>query len=327
MPGVTSASAINHLPIAGDIWGYPFAVEGRPRPRPGESPVAAYRVVLPGYFRAMHLAIVQGRDLTESDRLGAPGVVLVNEWLARHYWPGEEPLGKRIIIGDPQDPASVLTVVGVVKNAVRHEWTAAPEEEVYVPYLQTREYLQDPGAHVGEMTLVVRTRGEPTALAPAVEREVWALDRAVTISEVQTMERVVAEATAQPRFNLLLLTVFAAVALILAAVGIYGVVSYSVARRTNEIGIRIALGASRRDVLGLVVGQSMVVALAGAVVGLLGAAGLSRLIAGLLYGVRPSDPVTFVTAALILVGVGLGASYVPARRATRLDPLAAVRYE
>jgi putative ABC transport system permease protein len=325
--GVQAASAINHLPLAGDIWGWPFNVEGRPRPRPGETPNAAYRVVFPGYFRTMGIPVLRGRDIAESDDLRAPGVVVVNEWLARRYWPNENPIGKRITLDDPKESASWLTVVGVVKDAVRKNWAAAPEEEIYLPYLQNRYYLENPGAHVAYLTLVVRSSADPAAMAPAIRDVVWSFDRNLPVSEVQTMERVVADSTAEPRFNLLLLAAFAAVAVILAAVGIYGVMSYSVSRRTHEIGIRIALGAERADVVRLVVGQGMLVALAGAGAGMAGALALTRLMASLLYGVRTTDPPTYLAVAFLLGGVALAASYLPARRATRIDPLTALRYE
>jgi putative ABC transport system permease protein len=327
VPGVRAASAINHLPLAGDIWGWPFQVEGRPLPAPGDSPTATYRVVLPGYFEAMGIPILRGRDVAETDRLGVPGVVVVNEWLARRHWPGEDPIGKRIALDDPRRESSWLTVVGVVKNAVRGDWAAAPEDEVFLPYLQTRRYLEKADSPFSYMTLVARTDGDAAALAPPIRAVVASMDRRVPVSQVQTMEDVVAQSTAAPRFYLLLLGAFAAVAVLLAAVGIYGVMSYSVSRRTNEIGIRMALGAQPAEVRRLVVGQGMVLALAGAALGMVGALGLTRLMSGLLYGVRASDPATFLAACGFLVAVALAASYFPARRASRINPLAALRHE
>jgi len=324
---VTSASAINHLPLAGDIWGWPFHLEGRPLAKPGETPTAAYRVVLPGHFQTMGIPILRGRDVGESDRMGSPGVVVVNEWLADHHWPGEDPIGRRVTLDNPRENPSWLTVVGVVKNTVRRRWAAAPEEEVFLPYLQTRSYLERPGNAYAYLTLVVRTSGDPSALAPAIRRIVSSMDHGVPVSQVQTMEEVVAQSTAAPRFYLLLLSAFAVVAVVLAAVGIYGVMSYSVSRRTNEIGIRMALGAKPRDVGRLIVGQGMAVAVGGAVVGLVGALGLTRLMSSLLYGVGASDPATFLVVSLLLGAVALAASYIPARRATRIDPLTALRCE
>ncbi len=329
LPSVASASAINHLPLAGDIWGWSFTIQGRPTPAPGESPSAAYRVVLPGYFAAMGIPIRSGRDIAERDDLNAPGAVVINECLAKRHWPGEDPLGKWITFDDTDKIANPtwLTVVGVVKNTVQSDWAAAQEGEVYLPYLQHRRYLEKLDSHYSYLTLVVRTSLEPAALAPAVRRAVWSLDRSVTISQVQTMEQVVTQANARPRFYLLLLGTFAAVALILAAVGIYGVISYSVSRRRHEIGLRMALGAGERDVLRLVVRQGMRVALMGAGAGLAGALLLTRLMSTLLYGVGSTDPLTFSLVTLVLTAVALVASYIPARRATRIDPLVALRHD
>ena len=328
LPGVVSASAINHLPLAGDEWGRAFRVEGRPLAHQGDAPEATYRVVFPGYFRTMHIPVLRGREVSESDNLDAPAVVVVNELLANRYWPGEDPIGKRITLDDARhDSTSWLTVVGVVKNAVRGDWAAPEHEEIYLPFLQNRSYLEDPGAHVAYQTLVIRTSGDAAALAPAVRNAVWSLDRSLPVSEVQTMDAVVERSTAQPRFNLFLLATFAAVALVLAAVGIYGVMSYSVSRRTHEIGLRMALGARPGDVMRVVVGQAMVLALVGACAGFVGALALGRFMSSFLYGVRPSDPLTFLAMSLILGAVALMASYIPARRATRIDPLLALRHE
>jgi putative ABC transport system permease protein len=327
LPGVVSAGAINHLPLAGDIWGWSFTIEGRPIPAPGESPDASYRVVLPGYFATMGIPILRGRDIAESDNLQAPGAVVVNDWLAKRHWPGEDPLGKRITFDDQDKNPHWLTVVGVVKNTVRSEWAAAQEGEVYLPYLQHHNYLEKMDSHYSYLTLVVRASLEPASLAPAVRRAIWSLDKSVTISQVQTMEKVVTQATARPRFYLLLLGAFASIALVLAAVGIYGVISYSVSRRTHEIGLRMALGAGESDVLRLVVRQGMRVALAGAAAGLAGAFVLTRLMSTLLYGVKATDPATFLVVTLVLAGVAVAASYVPARRAARIDPLVALRHD
>jgi predicted permease len=327
VPGVQFASAINHLPLAGDDWGWPFHIEGRPLVPPGEGPVATYRVVFPGYFRAMHIPILRGRDLAEGDGLQAPGVVVINDYLARRYWPGEVPIGKRITFDDPAKNPSWLTVVGVVKNTVRSNWVSPAEEEVFLPWLQNRGYLETPASPFAYLTLVVRTTRDPATLSPSIRRAIHSLDSNVPISEVQTMDRVVAAATGQSRFYLILLGVFATVALVLAGVGIYGVMSYSVSRRRHEIGIRMTLGAQGQDVLKLVVFDGMVLALAGVVAGVTGALVLTRLMAGLLYGTEPTDPATFIAVVLVLIGVALAASYLPARRATKVDPMTAMRYE
>ena len=327
IPGVVSASAINHLPIAGDIWGWPFSIEGRPIPAPGESPDAAYRVVLPGYFATMGIPILRGRDIAEADTLDSPGVVVINEALARKHWPGEDPIGKRITFDDQDKNPNWLTVVGVSKNTVRSSWGAAPRGEVYLAYLQHRRYLERPTSVYAYLTLVLRASGDPSALAPAVRRAVWSVDPNVTISQVLKMDDVAATAVSAPRFYLLLLAVFACVALLLSAVGIYGVMSYAVSRRTHEIGLRMALGAGQGDVLRLVVRQGMTVALAGAAAGVIGALLLTRLMKTLLYGVGATDPLTFAAVSLVLVAVALAANYVPAHRASRIDPLAALRHD
>ena len=328
VPGVASASAINHLPLAGDVWGFPFQVEGRPPAKPGESPSAAFRVVLPGYFQTMGLPLVRGRDFTEDDRLDAPGTIIVNEWLAERFWPGADPIGKRLTLDDLDRNPEWLTVVGVTRNAARGKWAAAPDEEMYLPLLQSHLYLERKGGPFSYLTLVVRTStDDPAAVAPSLRSAVWSVDGNVAVSEVQTMEEVVARATASPRFYLLLLGSFAAAALALAALGIYGVMSYSVARRRNEIGIRMALGARPADVMQLVMGEAIAVAAAGGAVGLVAAVLMTRLMGGLLYGVAATDPLTFAGVCAILTMVALAATYVPARRAVGVDPLKALRAE
>jgi putative ABC transport system permease protein len=328
LPGVESAGAINHLPLLGDLWGWGFRIEGRPEPRPGEGPISAYRIVTPGYLASMRLPVVRGRDIAESDTLDAPGVVLINERAARRYWPGEDPLGKRISFGTAEGgkPQWVI-IAGVVKDAKQESWADEPEPETYLAAFQHRAFLGDSAPHFSYLTLVVRTVGNPAALAPAVKETVWRFDRNLPISEVATMDQVVADATAEPRFEMLLLGMFAAVALALAAVGIYGVMSYAVSRRTHEIGIRVSLGASRAGVLWMVLRQGMALAAAGAVAGGAGALLLSRLMTKLLYAVKPTDPVTFVAGVAVLGLVALVATYIPAWRATRIDPVSALRCE
>ena len=315
LPGVASASAINHLPLAGDTWTLGFAVEGRPAPAPGERQGAVYRIVRPGYFRTMGMTVLNGRDFTDQDRAGAPGVAMINETFARSVWPNEDPIGKRIRVND--DGPNPREVIGVVKDAKQSEWTADARREVYLSHLQTPtpSYL----------TLVLRAAGEPLGLAAAVQREVWSIDQDLPVAKVASLEQVVADAVGQPRFNLLLLNLFAAVALALAAVGIYGVMAYSVAQRTHEIGIRLALGARAGDVLKLVVGQGLILTLIGLAIGLGAAFGLTRLMESLLYGVSATDPATFIAIPLLLAGVALFASYLPARRAMKVDPMTALR--
>jgi predicted permease len=328
--GVQAAAGINHLPLAGDLWGWPFVIEGRPKPRPGESPGAVYRMVTPGYFQTMKLPLVRGRDITASDNATAPGVVIINERAAREYWPETDPIGKRISFDDDKrNPPTWLTIIGVAKDAKQDDWTARPEPEVYLAAFQNHDFMGDSGSeaasHVSYITLVVRAAEDPASLASAVRGTVWAFDRNLPISEVVTMDGVVAASNARPRFEMLLLSVFAALVLVLATVGIYGVMSYSVSRRAHEIGVRMSLGARGRDVLLLVVRQGMLLALSGSVAGLIAALLLSRLMTKLLYGVKPTDPMTFTGVAVALGVVALLACYIPARRATRVNPLVALR--
>jgi putative ABC transport system permease protein len=326
--GVDAVGAINHLPMAGDIWGLPFYVEGHPLPAPGEVPTAAYRVVLPGYFDAMRLPLVRGRDFDDEDVLSAPRVIVVNEALAESYWPGQDPLGRRLSLVNPTRPEAIwLTVVGVARNAVRSQWAAAPDAELYLPLLQTESYLQQAGPQYTYMTLVMRTPADPASLAPAARAVVRARAPDVAISDVQTMDEVVSKGIAEPRLYLILLASFATVALVLAAVGIYGVVSYTVSRRHQEIAIRMALGARPADVLRLVLGQGMATVALGAMAGLLAALGLSRTLATLLYGVDPADPLTLGAVVLALGLVALVATYLPARRAVAIRALGALRHD
>jgi putative ABC transport system permease protein len=333
LPGVISVGGINHLPLAGDQWDRGFVIEGRPQPRPGEGPGAVYRIVMPGYFETMRLPLRRGRAIADRDEARAPAVVVINERAAHAYWPGEDPIGKRIAIGggEQSGPPNWLTVIGVVADAKQMDWAQEPDPEVYLAALQHRDFLGESGdpiaPHMTYITLVARTSGNPADLASDIKRAVWSFDRNLPVSAVLTMERVVADATAQPRFEVLLLGVFAAIALLLAAVGIYGVMNYAVSRRTREIGIRMSLGASRTAVLRMVVQQAAVQALAGSVAGLVGALLLGRLMANMLYGVRPTDPVTFGAVAMVLALAALFATYVPARKASRIEPMAALRNE
>lgn len=332
LPGVQAAGAINHLPLAGDLWGGHFAIEGRPKPRPGESPGAVYRMVAPGYFAAMQLPIVRGRDITDSDNAAAPGVIIINEQAARQYWPGEDPLGKLVSFDDDtRNPKTWLTIIGIAKDAKQDSWTDKATPEAYLAAFQNHDYLGDSGTeaskHMNYITLVVRTAGDPAAVTSGMKEAAWSFDRNLAISQVVTLDGVVSEANAQPRFEMMLLSIFAAVALVLAAVGIYGVISYSASRRTHEIGVRMSMGATRQDILLLVIRQGVWLAVAGSIAGLAGALLLSRLMAGLLYGVEPTDPLTFAGVSVGLGVVAMLACYIPARRAMHIDPMAALRYE
>lgn len=328
IPGVESAGAINHLPLAGDVWRWRFMIEGRPTPRPDEWPGAVYRVAMPGYFETMRIPIRRGRGITEDDRQGRPGIVVINERAASAFWPGADPLGQRIAFGDgPSGSPDWLTVVGVVANAKQEAWAEQPDAEVYLAAMQNRAFLGFDGSRTASITLVIRTRGNPAELVSGVKQTVWSLDRNLAISDVTTMDQVVADETAQPRFEMLLLGAFSVVALLLAGVGIYGVMNYSVSQRRHEIGIRVALGASRSDILRMVLRQGVVHSLAGAAAGAAGALLLSGLLARMLYAVRPADPVTF-TGVSVVLGLGaLIAMGVPAHKALRVEPIAALRQE
>ncbi|MET0645299.1 MAG: ABC transporter permease [Pyrinomonadaceae bacterium] len=317
LPGVKSASAINHLPLDGDVWTFNFTLEGRPEPPGGERPSAVYRVVRPDYFRTMGAALLKGRDFTERDGATSPGVVIVNEALARRHWPGEEPLGKWMTVGGGGiNPREVVGVVGDVKQG---EWSSEPQPEMYLPHTQA--------ASPRSMTLVIRASSGLPELEPAVRREVWAIDKDLPVSQAESMDDVVADSVGQQRFNTLLIGVFAAAALILAAAGVYGVMSYAVAERTHEFGVRMALGARGRDVLGMVIRQGLVLTLFGLTLGLAGALALARVLTGILYEVSPTDPLVFGVVALALTLSALLACYVPARRATKVDPMLALRHE
>ena len=323
IPGVTSAGMTNHLPIAGDLWGVPFWVEGRPLTHPGEEPEGIFRLALPGYLETMKIPVVRGRSIEAGDTATEPGVVVINDYMAQRYWPGENAIGKRITLGNPSSSGmpAWLTVVGIVKNAVRYDWAAPPSEELFLPYLQHT-------ARMGHyITLVVRTSVDPAALAPVIESGIWQIDRNVTISDVQTMDAVVERANAGARFNMALLVVFATVATVLSAVGIFGVMSYRATRRRREIGIRLALGARPTEILQLIAGEGMVLALCGTAAGIAGALTLTRLMAKLLYGVPPVDPLTFIAVPLLLAAVALAACLIPAFRAARISPVSALRQE
>jgi putative ABC transport system permease protein len=286
-----------------------------------------YRVVLPGYFGTMGIPILHGRDVSERDVWDAPRAVVVNEQLARHFWPGQDAVGRRIsLTGSIADPRWI-TIVGVAKDAKQDAWSATPENEVYLPYAQDPNYSRGSGNHLASATFVIRASGEPAALIPAARAAIWSIDRNLPVSEVQTMDAVVSSATAEPRFYLVVLASFAGVALLLAAIGIYGVMSYAVSRRRHEIGIRMALGARRGEVLRLVVRQGMSAVVIGGVVGLVAALLLTRLMTRLLWGVAATDPITFIAVVLVLALAALLASYVPARRAARIDPVVVLRMD
>ena len=316
LPGVQSAGVVTTLPFSGDISTGTFTVEGRP-PAAGESDVANRRGATPDYFRAMGIPLVKGRAFTAHDTVDAPAVVIINETMARRYFPGVDPLGKRIV--SPAGPGGVvMTVVGVVGDVKNAGLDEEPKPEFYYCYFQNRLRF---------MVLAVRTATEPQALIAALRREVWAVDKDLPLANIATLEQLLGKTVAQRRLTMLLLGAFAAVALALAALGVYGLLSYGVAQRQHEIGIRLALGARAADVIGLIVWEGMALALLGLALGLAAALGLTRLMASLLFGVTPGDPATFAAVALLLTLVALLACFLPARRAAKVDPMVALRYE
>jgi predicted permease len=313
VPGVESVSFINHLPISGDIWTLGIIIYGRPDPPPGQQPTAAYRVVQPGYFATMKIHMLEGRDFNSHDLRDTTPVAIVNEGLAKHHWPGEDAMGQRLRLG-----ANWLTIVGVIKNVKQTDWTQNPDDEIYLPYAQS-------DAQFGYMTLVMRAHGDPLALSTPVEEQVRALDKDVPIAHVQSMEQVIADKLWRGRLAMTLLGLFAAVAVTLAALGIYGAISYSVSQRTGEIGIRMALGADSGDVLRMVLRQGLLTVGIGVVVGLCGAWILTRTLGTMLYGVTATDPITFVAVPVLLTALSTVACCLPALRASKVDPVTALK--
>jgi putative ABC transport system permease protein len=321
LPGVQTAAGINHLPLAGDLWTFGFTVEGRPAAAPSELPGAAFRVITPGYFQAMHVPMLRGRDVSERDDANAPPVVVISRTMAHRFWPTEGAVGKRIRLGGAQSNSPWVTIVGVVQDVEQKDWGASPDNEFYFPY------RQNPSLPLRYITLVTKTAGDPSAAAAAIEKEVWSLDRDVPVDDVATMQQVVERAVWQPRSSTWLLSGFAVLALVLAAIGIYGVISYGVSQRRHEIGIRMALGARPADVLRSVLGEGALLAGAGTAIGLVGAWALTRYLRTLLYEVSATDPAVLAASAGILAAIALTAAFLPARRATRVDPMIALREE
>jgi putative ABC transport system permease protein len=315
IPGILSVSAVAHLPLEGNA-GRGFQIEGRPPAAPGEMPGASYTVACPDYFRTMGIPVLKGREFTAQDTLNAPGTIVINEAMAQEFWANEDPVGRAIRLGGSDGPR--LTIVGVVGN-VHFQGLDAPVQAQFA-----RPYMQ---AGWPVMTIVARSAAAPGAYSTTVKKALAGVFPDLPVSNLDTMENVVRNSTGGRRFPMLLLSVFSVLALVLAAVGIVGVVGHSVTQRTQEIGIRMALGANAFDVLRLMIHGSMVWVLAGLVAGVAASAGLTRLLAGLLYGVRPLDPAVLAGVALLLGAVALIASYLPARRAAKIDPIAALRCE
>jgi putative ABC transport system permease protein len=317
VPGVESAALVSHPPLAGPPLGTDFAIDGRPVP--ASPPTADYVSVSPEYFRLLNIPLIAGRPFATADGDGGRPVVIVSEQIARAFWPGEDPLGRRLVvgatIGAAPEPREIVGVVGDVRAS---SLEAAPRPTLYVPHAQNAWPA---------MTVLVRTAGDPMGLAATARAQVLALDPDQPVDRIAPFDQLVRGALSRRRFQMLILTVFAGTALALAAMGVYGINAYAVARRTREIGIRAALGATRARVLGLVVRRSMAWALGGIAIGAIAAAIVGRAVASMLYGVAPTDPATFLVVACVLAVIALTASYLPARRATRVNPVEALRHE
>src|SRR5262245_30670682 len=313
VPGVVSAGSAVTLPIGGDDFGTSFLIEGRPKPQPGFEPHAGYQIVMPGFFKAMGIPLESGRDVRESDTRTSPRVVLVNRTLARQHWPGEDPIGRRVRF---DDEGEWMTVVGVVGD-IRHLGPAVPPRpELFQP---------SPQRSFPFMAFVVRTAGDPHALVPTLRRAAAELDPSLPLANVKTMEEHIARALARPRFVSTLVTAFGALALTLAIVGIYGVMSWSVSERQREFAIRLALGVRGPALLASVLRKALLLASAGIAAGLLGARAATGILNGLLFGVKSTDIAAYGAAAVIVAIVALAACYVPARRALRADPVTLLR--
>jgi putative ABC transport system permease protein len=312
LPGVEATGTVTELPLSGQLNDIPFTVEGRPPVAPNQQFGADFRRINQNYFSAMHIPLLRGRNFTEQEVAQGDKLVIVSKQLVDAVFPNEEPLGKRLITFNNEP----FEIVGIVGDLMHQSLGSQPAPAMYFPRRQN-----------GGTNLVVRTTGDPLSLAGAIRKEVQAIDPDQPIAAVKPMTEWVDSSVAAPRYRTTLLALFAALAMILAATGIYGVMSYSVAQRTHEIGIRMALGARRGDVLKLVVRQGMILAIVGVAIGVLGAFGLTRVMSSLLFGVTSKDPITFTAVAALLIAVSFVACFVPARRATKVDPLVALRYE
>jgi putative ABC transport system permease protein len=315
LPGVRSACLTITPPLNSSQWGTGIAIEGRENPAEQPWLPVHYAGVTPGYFQTLGIPLIGGRGFSDRDDPGGAVVGIINQTMARRFWPGENPIGKRFRL---RGNKAYVQVVGVARDIKMRELNEAPQPFVYFPLAQHYE---------SEVALLVRTHLDPMSLLGAVEREVHSLDKNLPLVKPQTLAQHVEASLGQQRLAAALISLFGLLALTLAAVGLYGAIAHSVSQRKHEIGIRMALGAGRADVLRLVVGQGLLLNVIGTAIGALAALGLTRFLSSLLYGVRPTDPATFLAVAIFLGGVSLLASYIPARRATKVDPMVALRYE
>jgi putative ABC transport system permease protein len=310
---VISVGGTSALPLSGRDSGNSFQIEGQPQVPYAQQPNARVRAVMPGYFETMRTPILAGRLISDRDTARSPRVTVVNETMARLFWPGQSAVGKRIMRGE-----GAIEIVGVVRDVKHYQLDGEIRPEMYVPLTQYSRSI---------MTIVVRTALAPESLALAARRELIEIDKDVPVAELRTMEELLGASVSRPRLYSALLGIFSAVALLLAAVGIYGVMAYSVNQRTRELGLRMALGAEASSVRGMILRQAMAAVLGGIAFGTAGAFAVTRVMKDLLFGVSPTDPLTFFGASMLLVTVAAAAAYFPARRATRVDPLVALRSE
>ncbi len=321
MPGVVSAGAISDLPLSGSNTSDSFTIEGRPAVAKEAEPMTEYRVVTPRYFESMGIPLLAGRDFADTDTKQSPNVVVINEAFVRRHFGEENPLGHRIKLqGQERDHPLIVGVVGNVRDFGLDE---QPTPEAYVPFLQdplSKDYKRS-------MTIVARTKSDPGAIAGSFRAALTSMDKSLPVYALKPMTEYLRDSLSRRRFNMVLLSGFSGLALVLAAIGIYGVISYGVAQRTREMGIRMALGAQSRDVLKLVIRQAMLLTLGGVAIGLLASFVLTRLMKSLLFSVSATDPLTFAVIASLLTLIALVACLIPARRATKVDPLVALRYE
>jgi predicted permease len=325
LPGVESAGVIDDIPLNGNGSHQPIAIEGRPVVAMSEQPEVDVRLISSGYMGAMHIPIVRGRDFSDTDVAGRPAAILISESMAQHFWPGEDPIGKRLTL--TFFPDAVREVVGVVGDVKLDGLDQArPSTILYMPLGQVSTPATG-GWNSFPMTLVVRSAANPAGMVSAVANAVHEVDREIPVRDIFTMDDLVTNSMSQQRFNMLLLGAFAGLALLLAAIGIYSVLSYSVKRRVQEIGIRLALGARIADVLRMVIIEGMRPTLLGVLIGTVGALAMGHVLSSLIYGVKPTDPATFVVVALVLAAIALFASVIPAYRAAKVDPVVALRYE
>jgi putative ABC transport system permease protein len=325
LPGVESAGVIDDLPLNGGGSHQPFTIEGRPAPPMSEQPEVDVRVISAGYMRAMHIPILRGRDLSDSDVAGRPAAVLISDSLARRFWPNEDPIGRHITL--TFFPGMVREIVGVVGDTKQDSLDETrPVATIYHALAQLTAPPSEPWRSF-PMSLAVRTNSDPMNSVTAVTGAIHQAAPDLPVVDVMSMNEIIAQSVSPQRFNMLLLACFAALALVLAAVGIYSVLSYTVRRRVREIGIRMALGASNQDVVRMILADGLKPILVGVAFGLAAALALSRVVTSLIYGVRATDPLTFAAVALLLLIVGIFATIIPAHRATRIEPVRILREE